>query len=68
MAKRGDRVELVWTSDPATVLRSGDRGTVTRTTVDPFDRSDTIWVDWDSGSRLALIAGTGDAWKVVETA
>lgn len=48
----GDRVELVWTSDPHTRLKPGDRGAVCA--VDP---TGTVHVRWDCGSTLGLIPG-----------
>ncbi|MCO1597621.1 DUF4314 domain-containing protein [Micromonospora sp. RHAY321] len=52
----GERVALVHTTDPHTQLRPGDQGTVRR--YDPDRR--IVDVDWDSGSRLAMILDTGD--------
>lgn len=56
MEKRGDRVELVHTSDPQTRVKPGDRGTVRA--VDGFG---TVHVRWDNGSRLGLVPGD-DVW------
>ena len=70
MVKEGDRIELVSTSDPHTNLESGDKGTVTDTSVlpaevTPHGRPQTqIWVDWDTGSTLALLQGE-DEFKVI---
>ena len=60
--QKGDRVELVRCTDEHTNLRPGDLGTVTFINVSSFGT--TVFVDWDSGSNLGLIAGE-DAWKVV---
>lgn len=62
MVTTGDRVELVSTSDPYTNLEPGDCGTVTDISQTPAMGPDgrperQIWIDWDSGSKLALIQG-----------
>lgn len=59
MEQRGDRVELVRTSDPHTRLRPGDQGTVRR-----VDDLGTVHVSWDSGSSLGLVPGEDD-WRVI---
>jgi hypothetical protein len=57
----GDRVELVFTDDPHTRLRPGDRGTVTGITRIPSDPPEAqVHVAWDSGSTLSLLPGAGD--------
>lgn len=58
--KRGDRVELVRCADPHTKLKAGDRGTVMTT-----DSLGTVFVRWDSGSRLGMIPGE-DEFRLVE--
>ena len=67
----GDRVELVATSDPFTSLRPGDRGTVLDVDVDepPIAprRQVKFWIEWDSGSTLAMLQGE-DQLRVVEDA
>jgi hypothetical protein len=61
----GDRVELVRTNDAHTALRPGDRGTVHLVTAtDLFGIQ--VHVQWDSGSTLSLMPGTGDEWRVVK--
>jgi len=64
--KEGDRIELVYTDDPYTKLRHGDRGTVLRVSEVPFDPrvSYQLMVRWDSGSRLSLIIPPDD-YKVL---
>jgi len=61
----GKRIKLLHTSDPYTKLKPGDIGTVidvhTVRLPKPFTQ---IWVKWDSGSNLALIAGE-DSYEVV---
>lgn len=47
--------------DTLTRLKKGDRGTVTRIEKD----EDLIWVDWDNGETLALIADA-DRFKIVK--
>ncbi|WP_422733871.1 DUF4314 domain-containing protein [Micromonospora sp. WMMD558] len=52
----GERVALEHTSDPHTLLRPGDEGTVRR-----FDPEQGVLdVEWDSGSRLAMLLDAGD--------
>lgn len=48
----GCRVELVSMSDPYTKLRPGDCGSV-----DHVDDIGTVFVNWDSGSRLGVAYG-----------
>ncbi|MBM0255857.1 DUF4314 domain-containing protein [Micromonospora sp. 4G55] len=52
----GDRVALEHTSDPHTLLRPGDEGTVRR--YNP--QTQVLDVDWDSGSCLSMLLGEGD--------
>ncbi len=59
-AKKGDRIELVYTSDVMTNLRQGDRGTVTM-----IDAMDTVHVKWDSGSTLGMVPGE-DSFRIIE--
>lgn len=60
MVKKGDRIELVHTSDKYTKLEPGDQGEVTS-----VDSIGTIHVKWDNGSTLGLVPGE-DEFKVVE--
>lgn len=62
--QKGQRVELVSTSDPHTRLRSGDRGTVTRVRDDGV--SMTVGVAWDSGSTLSMLVDEGDTICILE--
>jgi hypothetical protein len=57
----GGRVELVYTSDPDTRLRPGDRGTVKR------QIGDVVYIAWDSGSGLAMCLDAGDLIRPVAT-
>ena len=53
----GDRVELVATDDPYTILQSGDRGTVTGIRDVPERAID---IAWDNGSTLSILPDAGD--------
>lgn len=55
----GRRIELVFTDDPYTDLRPGDRGTVIGSYGGLMD------VQWDNGSNLGLLVGI-DRWKVID--
>jgi hypothetical protein len=74
MVSEGDRVELIHTSDEYTNLEPGDTGRVTGTRMvtvpHPSVSGTTIerqktWVEWDSGSTLAMIGGV-DRLKQIE--
>jgi len=54
--KVGDRVELL-----DTMLEKGSKGTVSKIEKD----QELIWIDWDSGEKLALLEGI-DKFKVVK--
>lgn len=60
--KEGDRIRLVRTDDIWTRLAPGDLGTVVKTETghDIAGFYDIIHVNWDSGSQLAVIPGSGD--------
>jgi hypothetical protein len=52
----GTRIAIEHTSDPHTLLRPGDEGTVVR-----YDETQRrLDVAWDSGSRLAMLFDAGD--------
>ena len=55
----GCRVELVSMDDPYTKLRPGDQGTVSF-----VDDIGTVFVDWDSGSKLGVAYGADQIKKV----
>ncbi len=55
----GTRVELVRMYDPYTKLKSGDRGSVSF-----IDDTGTVFVDWDSGSRLGVVFGEDEIRKI----
>jgi hypothetical protein len=61
--KKGDRVQLISTSDRMTLLKSGDQGVVMSARIDPWGDF-TISVKWDSGSSLSLISSE-DYWQVI---
>jgi len=49
-SNKGKRVELVYTSDPYTRLKSGDQGTYVGQ-----DDMHQHMISWDSGSNLSMI-------------
>lgn len=57
--KVGVRIRLISTTDEFTRLRYGDEGTVTL-----IDDTGTVFVKWDNGSSLGLLAGH-DRWVVL---
>lgn len=59
MSKIGQRVRLVYTSDPYTKLTPGTEGTVVF-----IDDLGTVDVKWDDGSHLGMIPGE-DRWEAV---
>jgi hypothetical protein len=59
--KVGDRVEIIEMEDSLTKLKKGDQGKVIRLD----EEEDLIWVDWDNGERLALLADI-DKYKIVK--
>jgi hypothetical protein len=57
----GKRIELIRTNDPYTDLKPGDRGTVVDVSELPYeDTPFKVLVQWDSGSRLAILEGHDD--------
>ena len=46
----GDRIKLVYTTDPYTNLKKGDEGTITM-----LDSVGTVHVRWDTGSTLGMV-------------
>jgi hypothetical protein len=59
--KVGDRVELIETDDTFTRLQKGSKGTVFKIEED----QDLIWVNWDNGEKLALLADV-DKFKIIK--
>ena len=57
----GTRVELVRMEDPYTKLKPGDRGSVSI-----VDDTGTVFVDWDTGSRLGVVFGEDELRKLQE--
>ena len=56
---KGQRVRLIFTSDPYTKLKTGALGVV-----DFYDSFDTLHVKWEDGSNLGLIPGC-DEWEIL---
>ena len=54
----GDRVRLICCTDEYTRLAPGELGTVLY-----IDDAGTVFVDWDSGARLGLVARAGDRFE-----
>lgn len=59
MTAVGDRVRLIFCSDPYTVLSPGTMGTVRL-----VDDVGTVHVAWDDGTNLGMIRGQ-DRWETV---
>jgi hypothetical protein len=58
--KIGDKIELIETDDTWTNLKKGAKGTIYKIEKD----QDLIWVNWETGEKLALIFGV-DKFKVI---
>ena len=58
--KIGDKIELIETDDTWTKLKKGAKGTIYKIEKD----QDLIWVNWETGEKLALIFGV-DKFKVI---
>lgn len=54
-SRAGKRIRLLSTNDPYTQLKTGDEGVIEWERWDGY--SNTIAVNWDSGSSLSLIDG-----------
>lgn len=59
--KIGDRIELLDMNDSFSKLEKGAKGTVYKIEID----QDLIWVNWDNGEKLALLADM-DKFKVLK--
>ena len=59
--KVGDRVKLLDMNDSFSKLEKGAEGTVLKIE----DDQDLIWVNWDNGEKLALLADM-DKYKVLK--
>ena len=59
--KVGDRVELLDMNDSFSRLEKGAQGTVFKIE----DDQELIWVNWDNGEKLALLADM-DKFKVLK--
>ena len=58
--KVGDRVELLEMNDSYSRLEKGDKGTIFKIE----EEQELIWVNWDNGEKLALLADL-DKFKVL---
>ena len=56
----GDRIELIFWKDTMAKVDKGTQGTV----VDIDEEQDLIWVEWDTGERLALLSGIDKFRKI----
>ena len=59
--KIGDKIELIETDDSWTNLKKGSKGTIFKIE----ENQDLIWVNWESGEKLALINGV-DKFKIIK--
>jgi hypothetical protein len=59
-ASKGDRIQLVRLNDEFTLLKPGDRGTVTF-----VDGLGTVHANWDNGAKLGLVEEGGDRYRVL---
>ena len=59
--KIGDRVQILEMIDTMSRLKKGDKGTVFKIEED----QDLIWVNWDNGEKLALLADV-DKFRVIK--
>lgn len=57
---RGKRIELIYTSDPYTKLKPGDKGVI------KFETEDSLSVMWDCGSSLSMRECDGDKYRILE--
>ena len=60
----GRRIVFLFSDDPYTQLKQGDRGTIQYERYDDIFGDESIRVNWDSGSTLSLIRGK-DAFTVL---
>ena len=58
--KIGEKIELIETDDSWTNLKKGSKGTIYKIEKD----QDLIWVNWESGEKLALIFVV-DKFKII---
>ena len=59
--KIGDRIELISWKDTMSKASTGTQGSV----IEIDTEQDIIWVQWDTGERLALLKGI-DKYKKIE--
>jgi hypothetical protein len=60
VVKVGDRIELIEINDTMTKLEKGSKGTVSKIEKE----QELIWIDWDNGEKLALLADI-DKFKII---
>jgi hypothetical protein len=60
MTKVGDRVRLIRCTDEWTSLQPGLLGRVSF-----IDDAETVFINWDDGHRLGLVAAAGDHYEVI---
>lgn len=60
IVKVGDRIELIEINDTMTKLEKGSKGTVSKIEKE----QELIWIDWDNGEKLALLADI-DKFKII---
>lgn len=60
LENKGKRITLIFTDDPYTRLKPGDKGTIVGE-----DDMKQIQVNWDSGSTLSMIPGV-DKYEIEE--
>jgi hypothetical protein len=63
VVKVGDRIQLIFINDTWTRLQPGDKGTVVE--IEKESDETLIWVQWDSGERLALLDPI-DKYKIIK--
>jgi len=61
--KIGNRIELVYINDSWTRLKPGHKGTVVK--IESESDETLIWVDWDNGEHLALLAPI-DKYRIIK--
>ena len=61
MFKKGDRIQLVSTTDSFTNLKPGDKGTVRL-----IDDLKTVHINWDNGSSLGMVPNEDVIIKIEE--
>ena len=60
----GRRIVFLFSDDPHTKLKQGDKGTIKYERYDDIFGDESIRVDWDNGSTLSMIRGK-DAFTIL---